>query len=219
MKSEGIVISTTDYKESSKIVNLYTKEGKISVNAKGALNPKKGLLGFITTGNIVSFVTTDSNTKTLLEYELIRSVYDLNESIDKIKAFGIIIDIIKEISDDINHEKCYDFIKKILLSLKNNDTKKVLSIFLIKMLYIFGINPNLKTCVRCNNDNLVSFSVHLGGALCNNCSSQDLDYLNIWKEYYYDKKDIALYSDTDFNKLLNDIFLYYSYHMSIKLKF
>ena len=218
MKTEGIVVFTTDYKESSKIVNLYTPLGFVSVIAKGALNPKKGLLGFITTGNIVSFVTTDSNAKSLMEYSLIDSSYNLNYSINKIKAFGIIIDVIRNIDDDINHEKTYEFIKMILLSLDKYDEKKILSIFLIKMLYVFGIAPNLKSCVRCNNKNLVSFSVISGGALCSNCSRSDIEKLNIWKEYYYDKKEISLYSDYNFDNLLNDIKEYYNYHMGITLK-
>ncbi len=218
MKLEGIVISSIDYKESSKIVNLYTPIGMIGVVAKGALNPKKGMLGFITTGNIVSFVTTDTKTNSLIEYSIIKSMYNINESVDLIKAFSVLIDVIKEIPDDINHEKTYEFIKKILLSLENNNIKKVLSVFLIKMLYNFGIAPNLKTCVRCNNKELVSFSVTSGGALCSNCSTPNLDVLNIWKEYYYDKKEIDEYSDVDFDKLLTDIKEYYIYHMGIKLK-
>ena len=218
MKTEGIVVFTTDYKESSKIVNLYTPLGFISVIAKGALNPKKGLLGFITTGNIVSFVTTDSNAKSLMEYSLIDSSFNLNNSINKIKAFGIIIDVIRNIDNESNHEKTYEFIKLILLSLNKYDEKKVLSIFLIKMLYVFGIAPNLKTCVRCNNKNLVSFSVTLGGALCNNCSVSDIDKLNIWKEYYYDKKEIQDYTDCNFDDLLKEIKEYYNFHMGINLK-
>ena len=130
MKTEGIVVFTTDYKESSKIVNLYTPLGFVSVIAKGALNPKKGLLGFITTGNIVSFVTTDSNAKSLMEYSLIDSSFNLNNSINKIKAFGIIIDVTRNIDNESNHEKTYEFIKLILLSLNKYDEKKVLSIFL-----------------------------------------------------------------------------------------
>ncbi len=217
MKEEGIVISSVDYKESSKIVNLYTPSGKISVIAKGALNPKKGLLGFITTGNIVSFVTTDTNFKSLVEYSFIDGVYYLND-ISKIEAFSVIIDLMKEIPDDINHNKTYEFIKKIILSLDDNNTKKVMSVFLIKMLYNFGIAPNLKSCVRCGKENLVSFSVTSGGALCDMCSTPDLEYLNIWNEYYYSKKDIKDYIDTDFDRLLKDIKEYYLYHMGIKLK-
>ncbi len=218
MKTEGIVVFTTDYKESSKIVNLYTPLGFISVIAKGALNPKKGLLGFITTGNIVSFVTTDSEVKSLTEYSLLDTSYNLNYSLDKMKAFGIIIELMKNIENDIDNEKIYDFIKKILLSLGTVNEKKVLSIFLIKMLYVFGIAPNLKTCVRCNSTNVVSFSAISGGALCNSCSVEDIEKLNIWKEYYYDKKEIGAYSDVDFDKLLKDIKEYYNFHMGLNLK-
>ena len=218
MKLEGIVVSSTDYKETSKIVNLYTNNGMISVIAKGAMNPKKGMLGFITTGNIVSFVTTDSNVKSLMEYSLISSSFDINNSIDTIKAFGVIIDIIKEIPEDIDHERTYEFIKKTLLSLGDINVNKLLCIFLIKMLYIFGIAPNLKTCVRCNKKNIVSFNVNAGGALCSDCSVSDIDYLKLWIEYYYDKKEFSEFSDSYIDKLLNDVKEYYAYHMGIRLK-
>lgn len=218
MKTEGIVVFTTDYKETSKIVNLFTPNGLISVIAKGALNPKKGLLGFITTGNIVSFVTTDSNVKSLVEYTLIDNIYNLNSSLDKMKAFSVIFEIIRNIPNDVDNNKTYEFVKKVLLSLHDNDEKKVLSIFLIKMLYVFGIAPNLKTCVRCNDKNIISFSVISGGALCGNCGKEDILKLKIWKEYYFEKKDIKDYSDTDFNNLLKDIKEYYNYHMGINLK-
>ena len=218
MKLEGIVINSIDYKETSKIVNLYTNNGKISVIAKGALNPKKGFLGFITTGNIVSFVCTDSNAKSLMEYSLIHNSFNINDNIELIKAFGVIIDIIKEIPDDINHEKCYEFIKNVLLNLGKVNTKRLMSVFLIKLLYVFGIAPNLKTCVRCNSNIIVSISISSGGALCDKCSTPDIEYLNIWKEYYYDKKDFNLYSDTNYDKLIKDIRDYYSYHLGINLR-
>ena len=219
MKLEGIVLFSTEYKESSKIVNLYTPLGKMSVIAKGALNPKKGFLGFITTGNIVSFVTTDTNIKSLTEYSLLKTSFDINSSLELINVFSNIMEIIKLIPDDIDHKRAYEFIKMILLNLNNNkNPKKLLSIFLIKMLYIFGVAPNLKSCVLCGNNNVVSFSIAHGGALCNNCSNNDSSYLKIWQEYYYDKKDLDLYSDTDFPKLLKNIKDYYNFHMGIELK-
>ena len=46
-KIEGIIISTVDYKESSKIINILTKEeGIIGVIAKGSKNIKSQLLPF-----------------------------------------------------------------------------------------------------------------------------------------------------------------------------
>ena len=43
MKFEGIVLSEIDYKEASKIVNLYTEKGKIGVKALGSKKIKNGL--------------------------------------------------------------------------------------------------------------------------------------------------------------------------------
>ena len=43
-KCEGIVLRTTDYGETNKIVTLYTREwGKIGVMARGAKKPKSRL--------------------------------------------------------------------------------------------------------------------------------------------------------------------------------
>ncbi|MCR5647487.1 MAG: DNA repair protein RecO [Acholeplasmatales bacterium] len=217
MKLEGIVLSEIDYKEASKIVNLYTINGKIGVKALGSKKIKNGYLGFITTGNTVSFVTTDSNAPTLIEYDIVDSIIKKDLNIDEMKALGTIIYIINMLPSDSPHSKIYPFIKEIISNIKKADINKILSIFLIKILYPFGIAPNLKSCINCGNtNNLISFDI-TGGALCQNCTNQN-NNLDIWNEYYYAKKDINSYNDTDFNLLLNQIKNYYLYHLNIKLK-
>ncbi len=217
MKLEGIVLSEIDYKEASKIVNLYTINGKIGVKALGSKKIKNGYLGFITTGNTVSFVTTDSNAPTLIEYDIVDSIIKKDLNIDEMKALGTIIYIINMLPSDSPHSKIYPFIKEIISNIKKVDINKILSIFLIKILYPFGIAPNLKSCINCGNtNNLISFDI-TGGALCQNCTNQN-NNLDIWNEYYYAKKDLNSYNDTDFNLLLNQIKNYYLYHLNIKLK-
>ena len=217
MKLEGIVLSEIDYKEASKIVNLYTINGKIGVKALGSKKIKNGYLGFITTGNTVSFVTTDSNAPTLIEYDIVDSIIKKDLNIDEMKALGTIIYIINMLPSDSPHSKIYPFIKEIISNIKKVDINKILSIFLIKILYPFGIAPNLKSCINCGNtNNLISFDI-TGGALCQNCTNQK-NNLDIWNEYYYAKKDLNSYNDTDFNLLLNQIKNYYLYHLNIKLK-
>ena len=217
MKLEGIVLSEIDYKEASKIVNLYTINGKIGVKALGSKKIKNGYLGFITTGNTVSFVTTDSNAPTLIEYDIVDSIIKKDLNIEEMKALGTIIYIINMLPSDSPHSKIYPFIKEIISNIKKVDINKLLSIFLIKILYPFGIAPNLKSCINCGNtNNLISFDI-TGGALCQNCTNQN-NNLDIWNEYYYAKKDLNSYNDTDFNLLLNQIKNYYLYHLNIKLK-
>lgn len=218
MKLEGIVLSEIDYKEASKIVNLYTEKGKIGVKALGSKKIKNGLLGFITTGNTVSFVTTDKEVYTLIEYDIIDSIMKKDLDINEMKSLGTILYIINMIPPDSPHEKIYPFVKDILSNIKNINIDKLLSIFLIKMLYPFGISPNLKSCVKCQNKHdLIAFDIAYGGALCKNCIDKN-NNIEIWNEYYYDKKDLKEYSDTDFTYLLNQIKNYYSYHLNIRLK-
>ena len=133
------------------------------------------------------------------------------------KALGTIIYIINMLPSDSPHSKIYPFIKEIISNIKKVDINKLLSVFLIKILYPFGIAPNLKSCINCGNtNNLISFDI-TGGALCQNCTNQN-NNLDIWNEYYYAKKDLNSYNDTDFNLLLNQIKNYYLYHLNIKLK-
>ncbi len=73
MKSEGIVYKTITYKETSKIVYIYTKDGKKSIKALGSKNSKNKTFGFGEIGNIVSFVSTDDDFPTLIEYDIINS--------------------------------------------------------------------------------------------------------------------------------------------------
>ena len=102
-------------------------------------------------------------------------------------------------------------------SLKNSGEKKILSIILIKLLYAFGVNPILKECINCKNTNLIDFNPRLGGTLCNNCSNHKSETLKYWKIYYYQKKEIDSFPDCDFDLLLNEIKLYYQFHLSIKI--
>lgn len=217
---EGIVISSIDYKEKSKIVYLYTPYGTDSILVKGAKKYNQSLLDFTTTLNEVKYIKTKSKLPSLIEFRLIKSHFNLTTNINKIRAIQVILYLLKQIQNDNYHNKIYNFVIKIINYLDEYDNyKKVLALYLIKMLYVFGINPSLNECVICKNKNdLVFFDLKEGGCYCKNHSiNSNTLKLNIWKEYYYDKKEFIEYSDCDFNQLLNDIFTYYNIHMSINL--
>ena len=217
---KGLIIDSIDYKEKSKIIYLYTPYGKESILVKAGKAYKAGNLGMITTLNEVSYVKSKAKLPVMIEYHILNSYFNLTNSIKKIEALKIIIELIKNIPDDTNHERCYNFIINILNDLNNYDNSdKVLSLFLIKMLYTFGINPSLKECVNCHNkNNLVFIDILRGGALCSNCTvNNNIEKFKIWNEYYYEKKKIEEYNDVDFKLLLNDLKTYYNIHLSINL--
>ena len=219
MKSEGIVLSETDYKETSKIVNLYTPMGKIGIKALGSKRIKNGLLGFTNTGNTVEFVATDSQLPTLEEYTIKDSLYTRFDDLSTAKALGVIIRILNDLPPDTDHQRLYPFVKNIIEALGKNNNDKVISIFLIKILYVYGIAPNLKSCVKCGIKNDLSFIPELGGAVCQAHGVGNTESIKIWNEYYYDKKKLEEYSNCDFDLLLNEIKTYYNYHLGFKIKY
>ncbi len=217
MKNEGIVIKSITYKETSKIVYLYTANGKVSVKAIGSKNSKKNTFGFDGSGNIVSYVATDSNFPSLTEYEILNSAYKYTNSFDSIMALSKIIELLNYLPDDSIHERIYPFVKDIIINLDKNPLKS-LSIFLIKMTFNFGVSPKLDLCIKCGSSDITSFSVSKGGAMCNSCNDGYKDDLLIWKEYYKDKKNLDLYAETDYKSLLKRINEYYLIHAHINLK-
>lgn len=217
MKSEGIVYKTITYKETSKIVYIYTKDGKKSIKALGSKNSKNKTFGFGEIGNIVSFVSTDDDFPTLIEYDILNSAYKYVDSFDSIFSLSKIIELINYLPDDSIHYKLYPFIKDIILNLLNNPLK-LLSIFLIKMTYNFGVSPKLDSCINCGNNNVSFFSLKRGSAMCDNCIEGYKDDLKIWTEYYKDKKNYNEYSECNYKDLLKRINEYYLIHAHINLK-
>ncbi len=214
---EGIVLKSIDYKEKSKLVYLYTSKGIISCKA---LDVSKSKLGFITTLNVVNFELIENKLPTVKEYNIKKSYYSLYNDLNKIGIITPIFDIIYHLENDAPHQRIYPFLIKILDELiKNDNPYYILSIFLIKMLSVFGIKPELKKCLYCNNTNIVNFSITNGGALCSNCSSKNDENYLLYKSFYhlyYDKEFIEI--DTNYNKLLDKIYEYYNLHSNFKLK-
>lgn len=216
---QGLVLDSLDYKEKSKIVYLYTPLGHDTVKANRCKDTKMGLLAFTTTLNEVSYIKTASKFPTLIEYSLIQTNYSLTTSIEVMKSVSIMMYVIKNIPNDSDHKRAYNFIISMLHQIASENHKKVLSIFMIKMLYIFGVNPQLKQCVSCGSVKPEVFSISHGGGLCMNCSTaKQTSTFSAWKEYYFDKKKIEQYSDTNYDVLLDEIVLYYSRYVNINFK-
>lgn len=223
-KIKGIVIGSIDYKEKSKIVYLYTPNGKESVLAGGAKSIKGGMLGFTNTLNYVEYVKTNSKLPKLVEYNIIESYYDLSNSLDKMKIITIIIQVLNNINDISFHSSIFNFLIFILNELKkeNSKNKLILAVFLTKMLSAFGAQPSFNTCVRCNMKNLPAFlSIEEGGMVCNICSPiSNLENYNIIKKLYQTKsKNIDDFDvDCNLDDLLSNLYKFYQYHIHLNLK-
>ena len=131
----------------------------------------------------------------------------------------VILECINHIPEDNNHAPIYSTLKRVLNELLTENPKKLLCIFLVKMLYAYGIAPNLKSCVSCGKNEATFLDLDSGGALCKDCASlKNSDELYIWKEYYYGKKDIKDFTACNYDAMLKSIRDYYARYASVYLK-
>ena len=129
---EGIVYKSIDYKETSKIIYLYTPIGKVSLKVSGLNKKNNPFKSFTITGNIVKFDMTNSNFPSLVDYEMVKSPLNYLSDINYLEALGIFINVISYIPEDTDNEKTYMFVEKMLKLLDKNLSQGVLILIFSK---------------------------------------------------------------------------------------
>ncbi|MDO4779002.1 MAG: DNA repair protein RecO [Tissierellia bacterium] len=171
---EGIVIRAVEYKESSKILTIITREkGIIGVMAQGVKRPKSGKQ------NLTSlYVKGQFSLKKLKDMYILLDgeVSDLNvkirEDIRNIYLAQTILEMVeKNLLDGDKNESIYMLVDK---SIKYIDTKaklRYISAFLIKFVSMIGYKPQITKCISCDKDKFtkVSLSPRHGGIICQEC--------------------------------------------------
>lgn len=183
-KTEAIVLRAMRYRETSKIVTLYTKRfGKLNVIAKGAM---------LTTSKFGASLEPMSYILAVLYKKETRELQFLSQA-DMIKPFlrlysdhnksAIGLSICEIVYRLIKFEEENQKIFKLLLNVldKLNDAKRnelnLLWFFIINLLEEIGFKINFSHCVSCgerltegNLSPRVAFVVDKGGFLCSKCS-------------------------------------------------
>lgn len=232
-KVEGIVIRTTDYGETNKIITIYTRElGKVGVLARGARKVKSRLSSvsqLFTYG--LYLVQIGSGLGTLQQGELLSSMRGLRENIDQTAHAAYIAEITDKFTEE---KKVNPYIFELLFQTFTNinegkDLDVITFIFELKMLDVSGIAPFLNGCVLCKSqEGSFSFSIKEGGLLCHRCQRHDPYHLQIsWKTvkllrvlYLFDLSrlgNISVKEETkrEIRKLLNE---YYDEYSGVYLK-
>nr|WP_286207940.1 DNA repair protein RecO [Clostridium caldaquaticum] len=175
-KSKAMVIKAAEFKESDKIIWLFTEKlGKISVVAKGAKRSKSKFLSLTLPfcfGNYVVF--KGKSLYTLNEGEVVNSFQFLLSNLESLTYASYLCELIDIalVEEESNRELFKNFITVFYL-MENNavDYELLLRAFEVKLIISAGYYFNLENCSICgkkiNTSNYISFE-HLGG-LCNDC--------------------------------------------------
>lgn len=235
-KVECFVLSHTDYKENSLLVNVLTKEyGKLTFVANGVKKAtSKNASGILLyTKSEFSFDYKEDKTMFRLKSAKTIDYYRyLHENIEYIAASALISEASDHLllqSVDIElQQSIFCLLEEAYNALnEEKDTKIIVSIYIAKLLQLFGTSMEVDCCVLCGNTKVSSFSVSDGGFLCLECAKkrkQPLLSPNVLKTIrYVNKAQLSQYDlvqqNIDSKDIPIDIFVsFYETHIGSILK-
>jgi len=184
---EGFVISETSFGETSKIINLITRDGLKGILCKGAKslkNPNRSVTTKYTYGKYIIYDKKDK-TSILKEGSVINDFYHIKNDIILIGYMTYLSDLVYQVVKQNQTSEIYDiFISSLKKIDEGMNPMIIANIFEIKMLDYLGVGINLECCNSCGSTkNIVTISSDLGGYICSNCYQG---------EYVYDTKTIKM---------------------------
>lgn len=191
---EGIIISTVDYKESSKILNILTPdEGVIGVLAKGSKNIKSRIsaVSNVLTYGIFYLNYHKGSIPILKEVDLFNPLKNIRKDIVKLNYSLFLLELSSQVCKHDKNREVYDLLINGLIKINEGyDAGVITNIIELKMLEYLGIKPVIDRCVNCQKKtDIVTISSYKGGYLCKDCVGNevifDLKTLQIIKLFYY----------------------------------
>lgn len=171
-KTEAVVLGSTDWHETSKIVTFYTKDfGKIKGVAKGARRKKSKFspLETLSHHTIVFYEREDKDLYTLSECQVRETFPNIRKDIKKVAYSAYLIELVDAVSTSEKNEALFDlFLKALHFLERREDSEIIICAFETRLLDILGFGLHLDTCLICKKrlkDNF-KFNPGLGGLIC-----------------------------------------------------
>lgn len=173
-KVEGIVLSENSYRETSKIIQVLTREyGIVSFLAKGAKGMKSELripTTKITYGYFISNLK-ENTLSVLTGVDILNSFKEIKKDIVKISYASFLLELTSQVVKNNFEEEIFTYLIASLNKIEEGfDPLAIANILELKYLYYLGVMPNLDGCALCGSkENIATLSGNYGGYLCKNC--------------------------------------------------
>ena len=229
-KLEGIVLSVSDYQESSKILQVLTKKhGLIGVIAKGAKSLKSKLRAYTNTYTYAFFYVyyKENKLSLLKEVEIIDNFNNIRTNIESISYLAYLCDLTYQVIKQCDDDNIFNILISGIKKINNNfDSLIITNIIELKYLTYLGIELDLDRCVKCHSrDNIITIDGDAGGYICKNCYTNEimvsLKTIKLIRMYYYvDINSITTIKISDIIKreINNFINTYYERYTGLYLK-
>lgn len=210
---EGIILSETNYSESSKILNVFTKEfGLIGIMSKGCRGMKSKLRGVsrkLIYGTF-HFYHREKGVSTLIGVDVINSFNNTLTDLERVSYASFILDLSLQVIRQNDDPEIFDLLKDSLIKIEEGlDPLVITNIVELKILDYLGVSPNIDSCSICGSDkNIVTLSADHAGYVCGDCykneglvSEKTIKMIRMY--YYVDIKNITKLSVSE--KVSNEI--------------
>lgn len=194
---EGIVLKETLYSETSKIIQVLTKEyGLISIIAKGASSVKSPLRSLTIPFLYGKFLINYKKDKlSILKNGSVIKLY--GSSIKDLKIYAYIsylseltYNVLKENNDKEIFSTLKDGLDKIMDGFNPEVIKNIIE---FKYLDYLGITPNLDICHKCNEEKEpYAIDGKIGGFICANCYKDEIKVSSNYKKVLNRFRDVNI---------------------------
>jgi DNA repair protein RecO (recombination protein O) len=173
-KIEGIVISEKDYSETSKILNVVTRNyGVIGVIAKGCKSMKselRSVTGKLTYGYF-NLYYKPGKLSSLISVDVIDSFRNIKTDIKRISYASFLLDLTEQVMKQSYQTEIYELFVNSLIKINEGFDPMVISNILeLKYLDHLGVMPIIDACSICGSTNsIATLSSNKGGYICNRC--------------------------------------------------
>jgi len=194
LELEGFILSETPYGESSKIINVLTKEkGLIGIMCKGAKKIKSPLRACTQTFTygVFNLYYKENKLSSLVSVDIINPLKNIRTDLILISYLTYICDLTMQVVRQASIFNLYlDFINSILKMEEGLDPLTLTNILELKYLPVLGVGLNLDACVHCGTTkDIVTIDGSFGGLICKNCYKNeiivDIKVIKLLRMYYY----------------------------------
>jgi DNA repair protein RecO (recombination protein O) len=196
VKTEAIVLKKLNFRDTSRIVNLLTKDfGRLSIIAKGARDPKSRFGPILDTFNhlqIVIYRKEGRDLHLLSQCDLLTRFAGLTGDLDRLAAAMSVLDLVSATSQYGEENRAlFGVVMESFRAIDaGNDPQTVLLYFQSRLLCLLGFQPDLSCCTVCKmpvdptagGTKQSIFRLTADGILCPNCSPIHMLRMNIRSE-------------------------------------
>lgn len=204
---EGFILSEVSYKDSSKILNILTKEyGIIGVLATGCKKMKSPLRSY--SQKFIYAIFNIKYKEGKLSYLVSADVLDyfknIRSDLSKISYLTYMVDLSNQVYNESFNKDIYDILVSSIKKLENGLDQVVLTnIMETKYLNYLGVSLEFNECSVCNQNNiLVNYNDKTLEFSCEKCSSKNEEkykLIRVLKNYNLIKIDSLSKIDIDKN--------------------